>query len=157
MLRMRVLFLGLLALSACDRSVAPDSDTPANLSYRVEPSGNPQTLNGVLLTWDPVTRADLDTYRVYSRSNATGSFSRVATTISPTFHESGTPDYEYYVTAVYTQGGESDRSNSVVVDATGLRLPAPATFKTTSLNGAVHMVWSDNAYLSRPNGFRWYR
>jgi len=157
MLPMRALILGLLAVTACDRSTAPDSDTPSNLSYRVEPSGDPATPSGVMLTWDPVTREDLDVYRVYSRPDAQGSFERRASTTSPTFHEQGTPDYEYYVTALYRQGGESKHSNTVRVDDANLRLPAPTTLQTISLNSAVHLAWTDNAFQSRPNGFRWYR
>lgn len=157
MSRKHALLLGLLAIAACERGVAPDSDSPANLTYRVSPSGDPSKPSAVLLTWDPVTRDDLESYRVYSRAGSTSSFDRRGTTTSPTFHDNGTPDYEYYVTAAYRSGRESEKSNTIQVNDANLRLPAPTTLKSISLNSAVHLSWTDNAFQSRPNGFRWYR
>lgn len=157
MSRIHALFLGILAISGCDRAVSPDSDAPANLTYRLQPSGDPAAPSGVLLTWDPVTRQDLESYRVYSRASTQGSFDRRGTTTSATFHDSGTPDREYYVTAVYPGGGESRSSNTIRIDDANLRLPAPTTLTSLSLNSAVHLTWTDNAFQTRPNGFRWYR
>jgi len=156
MRNMRVLLLGLLTAAGCEKAVSPDSDIPSNLTYRVEPSGDPSTPSGVILAWDPVTRADLDTYRVYSRPDAQSSFDLLASTTSPTFLDDRVPDLDYYVTAVFRQGGESSPSNTVRLDAR-LRLPAPTALTSLSLNQAVHLSWTDNAFQSRPNGFRWYR
>ena len=38
----------------------------------------------------------------------------------------------------------------------GVELTAPATLSSISLNGAVHLEWSDNAYTSDPNNFSYY-
>jgi hypothetical protein len=38
----------------------------------------------------------------------------------------------------------------------GVELAAPATLTSISLNGAVHLDWSDNAYTSDPNNFSHY-
>jgi len=37
------------------------------------------------------------------------------------------------------------------------QLPAPATLTSISLNGAVHLQWSDEPYLSNPNDFSHYQ
>ena len=39
----------------------------------------------------------------------------------------------------------------------GVQLQAPSSLKTISLNGAVHLEWSDNAYTSDPNDFAYYQ
>ena len=154
---MRVFLIGLLAIAACDRAVAPDADTPSNLTYVLQASGDPAKPAGLLLTWSPVVREDLQEYRVYSRASTSSGFDRRASTSSPTFHDNGTPDLEYYVTAVYQRTGESGHSNTIRVDDTNRRLPAPTTLTSISLNSAVHLRWTDNAFQSRPTGFRWYR
>jgi len=38
----------------------------------------------------------------------------------------------------------------------GVVLPAPTTLTSISLNGAVHLQWTDNAYLTDPNDFNYY-
>lgn len=38
----------------------------------------------------------------------------------------------------------------------GVLLPAPTSLASISLNSAVHLEWSDNAYLSDPNNFDYY-
>ena len=157
MIRVLAFLVGLLVITGCDRATGPESEAPANLAFRVQPSGDPNKPSGVLLTWDQVTREDLESYRVYSRPASGSPFDRRASTTSATFHDYGTPDYEYYVTAVYRSGRESARSNTVRVSDANLRLPAPATLRSISLNSAIHLSWADNAFQSRPGGFRWYR
>jgi hypothetical protein len=41
--------------------------------------------------------------------------------------------------------------------APGVELPAPTTLTSISLNSAVHLQWSDNAYEQYPNDFQYYR
>ncbi len=148
--------LSLASLAACDRAVGPTIQAPANLTYVLEPSGDPRAPAGIILSWDPVQDARLSAYRVYSRGQATGAFGLRGETTSPSFHDAGVPDLEYYVTAVGTGGEESPPSQSVRVDER-LRLPAPAWLKSITLNGAVHLYWSDNPFQSAPSGFKQYR
>ncbi len=39
----------------------------------------------------------------------------------------------------------------------GVQLQAPSSLTSISLNGAVHLEWSDNAYTSDPNDFSYYQ
>jgi len=146
-----------LAWSACVQATGPaDIQSPANLFYQLQASGDPQAPAGLLLQWDPVNDSRLAVYRVYSRPSDGAPFNLRGSTTSTSFHDAGKPDLDYYVTAAMNDNRESGPSNTVRVDAT-LRLPAPAWLSTISLNGAVHLSWADNAYQSRPSGFRWYR
>jgi hypothetical protein len=152
--------LALLA-AACEEAVVVDGggDTPsipANLRYRLEPSGDPERPSGIVLTWDDVADADLESYEVYSRGSSTASFGRRASTTSNTFHDNGVPHLEYAVTAVNTGGGESELSNVVHVDER-LALEQPNQVASISLNRAVHLSWTDNAFLADPERFDWYR
>src|SRR3989475_9409084 len=112
---MRVLLsLMLLLAVGCQPSVigpgggAPS--TPANLTYQLEPSGDPSRPLGILLIWDDVTDANLASYRVYSRSSSSGSYGLRGETSSNTFHDNGVPHLQYYVTAVKDR--KSTRLNS---------------------------------------------
>ncbi len=151
--------LGALAVNACSDSTDPlptSVPSPTNLTYELEPSGDPLMPAGVLLRWDPVDASDIDAYNVYSRQSASGQFELRATTTSTTFHDVGEPDLEYNVTAVFLDAVESQASNTVFIDER-LRLDRPATLGSVSLNGAVHLTWSDNSFLQEPNGFKQYR
>jgi hypothetical protein len=147
-----------LVLISCDAGLygppADFLDPPDNLRYEVEASGTPGQPAGVLLRWDD----DLDAagFRVYSRGGTSGSFAFRAETSSPSFHERGVPQLQYYVTALSSDGGESDASDVVTVDEL-LTLDRPATLSSISLNGGVYLFWSDNAAISEPQGFRNYR
>jgi hypothetical protein len=39
----------------------------------------------------------------------------------------------------------------------GVQLQAPASLSSISLNGAVHLEWTDNAYTADPNNFAFYQ
>ena len=155
-----LLSLLLVAAVACQGSlVAPPGNgpsTPANLTYELEPSGDPNRPLGILLIWDDVTDANLASYRVYSRGSSSGSFGLRGETSSNTFHDNGVPHLQYLVTAVDDNGLESGNSNVITVDER-LQLDAPASLFSISLNGAVHLEWDDNAYLTAPTRFKWYR
>ena len=162
---MRTLFrmglaLSALAVAACDQqrtvTVAPFVPAPQDLSYELDPSGSPGLPSGILLSWSVVASPGIASFRIYSRPGSTGSFGLRAETTSPTFHDAGVPDLQYFVTAVDVNGNESDGSNVVTVDSR-LTLEAPDTLYSTSLNGAVELDWTDNAYLSNPPAFKWYR
>lgn len=129
---------------------------PANLTYRLDPSGDPATPSGILLSWDAVNDASLEAYRIYSRPSSPSSYGLRGTTTSTTFHDNGYPALDYYVTAVSTDGGESAGSNAVTVDER-LRLQRPAWLTSITLNGAIHLKWSDTAYVLAPSAFEHYR
>ena len=129
---------------------------PTGLYYVLEPSGDPAAPSGIVLRWNAVNDPDLDGYNIYSRGSANGSWGLRGTTTSTSFHDEGVPHLQYYVTAVNVDGGESDPSDYVEVDER-LRLPAPQSLISISLDGAIHLEWADNAYLSAPNGFDYYR
>ena len=163
---MRVLVsLVLLATVACQPSVigpggggggggAPS--TPANLTYELEPSGDPYRPLGILLMWDDVTDANLGGYRIYSRSSTSGSFGLRGETSSNTFHDNGVPHLQYLVTAVNDAGEESGNSNAITVDER-LQLDSAAWLFSISLNGAIHLEWDDSSYINAPARFKWYR
>jgi hypothetical protein len=152
-----VLFLGAVSF-ACnsDTILAPLTPTPENLGYELEPSGDPDEPMGILLFWDPVTSPDLLVYRVYSRPDPGAAWGLRGETTSITFHDNGIPDLEYHVVSVDLNGVESPPSVSVVIDER-LRLQAPAWIQSTSLNGALHVAWADNAFEMEPSGFKQYR
>jgi len=129
---------------------------PANLTYQLEPSGDPTTPSGILLRWDAVDDASLEGYRVYSRPTSASSYGLRATTTSTTFHDNGYPALDYFVTAVSTDGGESAGSNAIEVDER-LALQRPTWLTSISLNGAIRLDWSDTAYVLAPSAFEHYR
>ena len=158
---MRRVLLGLslgLVVAGCSDNVAPLPPLPApqNLFYQLEASGDPDAPLGILLFWDHMTDPNLYAYRIYSRATASEPWGLRGETTSPTFHDGGDPDLEYYVVAVNVSGIESEPSNSIVVDER-LRLEAPAWIESISLNGAIHLAWSDNPYETEPNAFKQYR
>lgn len=155
------LTLSALLVAACDQPQpitggGGSLPAPQDLSYELDPSGSPGTPSGVLLTWQAVASPGLSSYRIYSTPTVGGNFNLRAETTSPSFHDTGIPDVQYTVTAVDVNGGESDFSNVVTIDSR-LTLEAPESLFTTSLNQAVELDWTDNAYLADPLAFKWYR
>ncbi|MGE0354093.1 MAG: hypothetical protein AB7Q69_12740 [Gemmatimonadales bacterium] len=136
-----------------DRPLLPP---PSNLSYVVEPSGTPGAPAGILLAWDYSSDPDLRVWHVYSRASTGDSYQLRGSTTSNTFHDNGYPHLQYYVTAEDDLGDESAPSNVITVDER-LALPRPASLASTSLNGAIALSWSDNAFTADPQGFSIYR
>ena len=152
-----ILAVALLFGIACQNSTTNISSSlspPQNLGYQLDASGDPNTPAGILLVWDDVVSSDLASYRVYSRASTSGSFLLRGETSSNTFHDNGVPHLQYAVTAVDLGGGESDFSNIITVDER-LRLQAPDTLGSISLNQAIHLGWADNA--AQDTTFKWYR
>lgn len=149
-----------VVVSGCDSTTIVGSpgvlDPPTNLEYSLEPSGDPSRPEGILLRWDALTDPALASYRVYSRGSASGGFGLRGETSSNTFHDNGVPHLDYYVTAIDVDGGESDPSNRITVDER-LQLERPASLNSISLNGAIHLDWTDNAFAADPARFLWYR
>ncbi|MDH3497752.1 MAG: hypothetical protein OER21_13405 [Gemmatimonadota bacterium] len=157
MRRYLVMAVGAMVLgTACEEDiVAPGIEQPLNLTYSIEPSGDPDAPAGVLLRWDPVLASDLLVYRVYSRPGTSGSFDLRGETTSTTFHDTGIPDLDYAVSAVRVDGVESVLTQ-VRIDER-LRLQRPNFLVSTSLNGAIALAWDDNPFQSAPSGFKQYR
>lgn len=149
--------VALLGLAACDDSTGPAPiEAPTNLIYQLEPSGDPETPAGLILSWDPLTNASLAVYRVYSRGQDGVEYDLRGETTSPTFHDAGVPDLDYFVVGVDAAGNEGVPSEAVRVDER-LRLETPAWLSSTTLDGAIHLYWSDNPYQNQPDGFKQYR
>ncbi|MGH7646232.1 MAG: fibronectin type III domain-containing protein [Gemmatimonadales bacterium] len=148
----------LLSLAACQATTlftdAPAA--PVDLTYQLEPSGDPDRPAGIILAWAPGLEGDVAAYRVYSRGSTGEGFASRGETTSNTFHDNGVPHLQYYVTALDFDGNESAPSNAVTIDER-LQLPAPTVLTSISLNGAIHLGWTDNAYESAPARFSWYR
>jgi len=151
----------ILLVSACDPldDLGPADGTvraPSVISYRVEPSGDPDAPLGLTLEWEDDGDPDLAVWHVYSRASTGVEFGLRGSTTSPSFHDVGIPHLEYYVTAEDLDGGESAPSPIVVVDER-LALGAPGSIVPTSLDGAIALVWGDQPALNDPNGFSHYR
>jgi hypothetical protein len=157
---MRVLLsLFLVAAVACRNDMLSSGagpSTPRNLTYELEPSGDPNRPLGILLVWDDVTDPGLASYRIYSRGSSGGTFGLRGETSSNTFHDNGVPHLQYLVTAVDGNGRESGTSNAITVDER-LQLDSPNWLTSISLNGAVHLTWDDSSYVTAPTRFKWYR
>lgn len=151
-----VLLAGLIVAVACEGVVEPAIERPTNLTYRLDPSGDPDAPAGVLLLWDPVLSSDLEVYNVYSRISSVATWDLRASTTSTTFHDVGEPDLFYAVSAVREDGEESALSDEVFIDER-LRLEAPGFLATTSLDGAIHLAWGDNPFRVGGAGFEQYR
>jgi hypothetical protein len=147
----------LVPLAACDQLTAPfaDPDAPANLTYQLIPSGDPTTPLGVLLTWDIPSSGRANAFNVYARSGG-GNWILRATTTSPTFHDAGVPEQQYYVATRDANGNEVGQSNVISVDLQS-RLPAPQGIASISLNGAIQLLWSANAVDANRAQFDHYR
>lgn len=156
---MSAIFLGFLSFGCRDYLVDDGSsliNAPTNLIYEVEPSGNPGSPSGVLLSWDYDSDPAIAVWNVYSRGSTSDSYQLRGSTTSNTYHDNGIPHLQYYVTAEDDAGFESDPSNAVTVDER-LALDAPLSLTSTSLDGAIALSWSDNAYTTDPQGFKIYR
>jgi hypothetical protein len=148
--------VAVVAAAACSDSTGPDIARPENLTYQLEPSGEPLEPMGIVLLWDAVTDPELEIYNVYSRAPGSSEFDLRGSTTSTTFHDVGPIDIEYFVTAVNRDGRESAESDVVFVDEL-LALERSSWIESTSLNGAVHLAWSDNPFQNEPEGFKHYR
>lgn len=158
-MRQRASFLLFLAAAACDVGVAPpvtDPDAPTDLTYQLIPSGDPGAPLGIVLQWTPPRSGRALTYDVYSRLSNRDEFALRATTTSPSFHDSGLPQLDYYVQAVDQDGQDLGASDVVTVDERN-RLPAPHSLVSVTLNRGAELSWDPNAYAAAPEQFDFYR
>jgi hypothetical protein len=154
----RLLLASLIPLAACETDLLGpdlDPDAPSNLTYQLLPSGDPDVPLGVLLTWDAPQSGRAQTFDVFGRTG-NGQWVRRATTTSPTFHDAGVPQDQYYVAALDQDNVEIGRSEIVRIDDRN-RLPAPRGLSSISLSGAIQLSWSSNAYDANPSAFDFYR
>ncbi|HXT15491.1 MAG TPA: hypothetical protein VN706_07655 [Gemmatimonadaceae bacterium] len=147
----------ILPLVACDELTGPDvdPDAPTNLTYQLIPSGDPTTPLGVLLTWEVPTSGRANSFNVYGRLGG-GDWQLRATTTSPSFHDAGLPEAQYYVATRDDNGDELAHSETISIDLQS-RLPAPQGLTSISLNGAVQLAWSSNAVDASRATFDHYR
>lgn len=152
------IFLLVLATAGCDTGVfAPtDPDVPIDLAYELIPSGDPDVPLGILLQWTPPRSGRANAYDVYARSSSREEFQLRATTSSPSFHDAGIPQLDYFVSALDQDGQELGRSDIVTVDERN-RLPAPLDLASVTLNHGVQLSWDANAYDAGPELFSIYR
>jgi hypothetical protein len=146
-----------VSLAACDQltGLLTDPDAPGNLSYQLIPSGDPNAPLGVLLMWDVPASGRANAFNVYGRVNG-GDWQLRGTTTSPTFHDAGTPEAQYYVATRDVDGNELGNSNTITIDLEA-RLPAPLGLASISLNGAVQLHWSNNVVTGSASTFDHYR
>lgn len=158
-----------LALAACGDTYITEPATvggggtpsgalgaPTGLGYQLLPSGDPDAPDGVLLRWAEPNDARVEVYVIYSRGSTGAAWSRRASTTSATFHDSGIPHLQYYVTAEDKDGDESAGSNVVTIDERN-RLAAPLALGSISLDRAVQLQWAANARNGNPAQFDLYR
>ena len=147
-----------LPLAGCDELtglVAGGPDAPSHLTYQLIPSGDPASPSGVLLMWEIPRSGRASAFNVYGRANG-GAWQLRATTTSPTFHDAGVPDDQYYVATCDENGEELGNSNTVTIDRRAA-LPAPQALSSISLNGAIQLFWANNAVSSPAGAFDHYR
>src|SRR5947209_7257186 len=155
--RYALLVVGALSV-ACQTNtttVGTRPPAPQNLTYRLDPSGDPNNPAGILLSCDNDTTSSLASYNIYSRGSTTGSYGLRAITTSNTFHDNGLPHLQYFVTAVDVDGLESAASNVVTVNEY-LQIGAPTALTGVSLDSAIHLDWQDTPDLSRFQLYRVY-
>jgi len=154
----RLLLALLIPIAACDVDLsgpATDPDAPANLTYQLIPSGDPNAPAGILLSWDAPRSGRAQSYDVFGRTG-NGQWLRRATTTSLSFHDAGMPQDQYYVSAFDEAENEMGRTNPITIDARN-RLPVPRGLTSITLNRAVQLTWSSNAYDASPQNFDTYR
>ncbi|MGE5100113.1 MAG: hypothetical protein ACM3SX_09015, partial [Deltaproteobacteria bacterium] len=154
----RVMLAVLIPLAACEDLTNPLSnpDAPTNLTYQLVPSGVPTAPAGVLLSWDVPRSGRANAFNVYSRPSTARDWQLRGTTTSPTFHDAGTPDAQYYVATRDGNGNEIGQSATITIDLQ-TRLPAPQGLTSISLNGAIQLAWSSNAVDASHGTFDHYR
>lgn len=146
-------------LVACDEltGLTGGSDAPVNLSYQLVPSGDPSSPLGVLLSWSYPSSGRANSFNVYGRTGSGGQWILRATTTSPTFHDAGVPESQYYVATRSANGDEIAQSSVLTIDLRSSRLPAPLGLTSISLNGAVQLLWRSNAVDAAHGTFDYYR
>ena len=155
----RLFLIAVAPLAACESitGLASDPDSPANVSYQLIPSGDPNAPLGVLLSWDLPRSGRANSFNVYGRTQRGAQWDLRATTTSTTFHDAGTPELQYYVSTRDANGNEIAQSEVLTIDLVASRRPAPLGLTSISLNGAIQLMWQPNAVNANRNAFDHYR
>lgn len=158
LIRSTFAFLLLAFAAACDEGffTGIGGDDPRNLQYRLVGGDAAGVPLGVLLTWDPPEQREAWTYAVYSRTSTAGEWYLAGITTSPTFHDAGAPQRQYYVAARDEDDYEFGETRPITIDF-GAILPAPQGLTSVTLNRGVHLAWANNAYQASPERFEHYR
>ena len=143
----RLLLVLAVPIVACEEftGLTTEPDAPANVTYQLVPSGDPSAPLGVLLSWDVPRSGRANSFNVYGRPSSASAWNLRATTTSPTFHDAGVPEAQYYVSTLDVNNNEIARSDIVTIDLASSRLPAPQGLSSISLNGAIQLTWEGNA------------
>ncbi len=155
----RLMLAALLPLASCEALLTgpgADPNAPTNLTYQLIPSGDPGSPLGVLLMWEIPASGRASAFNVYGRASAGADWQLRATTTSPTFHDAGTPELQYYVATRDENGDEIANSDIVTIDLES-HLPAPQALASISLNQAIQLSWSSNAIDASNGTFDHYR
>lgn len=153
-----VLSLLLVAAAGCDSDFLSglDGDDPSGLQYSLVDGSTPGVPAGILLRWQPPRDRVPTTYAVYGRASLGAEWYLVGITTSPTFHDAGPAQRQYYVAARDDEDVEFGETRPVTVEALA-SLPTPEGLTSVSLDRAVHLTWSDNARRAAPSRFHAYR
>jgi hypothetical protein len=158
-MRGRGAVLMMLLVAGCDAGgffTPSDPDDPSDLTYQLIPSGDPDLPAGIVLQWTPPRSGRALTYDVYSRPSESDDFALRATTTSPSFHDAGFPQFQYYVEALDDEDQVMGATDIVEVDERN-RLPAPNALTSITLHEGVQLRWDQNAYEASPQLFDFYR
>ncbi len=153
----RLMLAALIPLATCESltGILTDPDAPANLTYQLTPSGDPNAPRAVLLSWDVPRSNNANAFNIYGRIGG-GNWLLRGTTTSNTFHDAGVPDLQYSVASRDVDGNEIARSNTVTIDLHA-NVPAPTGFTSISLNSAVQLAGSSSAVDALHGDFDHYR
>jgi hypothetical protein len=151
-------FAAVASLTACGEltGIVTDPDAPSNVTYELVPSGDPNSPSGVLLSWDVPSSGRGNAFNVYGRLRPGDPWQLRATTTSPTFHDVGVPEAQYYIATRDGNGQDIAQSAVLTIDLFAGRLPAPQGLTSVSLNAAIQLTWSANAVSSSPATFDHY-
>ena len=150
-----VIVVPLAACEIVDATGVGSPDQPTDLSYQLEPSGDPNVPLGVILTWTPPRNGDAVTYDIFGRSSTGADWQRRATTTSPSFHDAGVPQLQYYVLAVDGNSNPMGQSVIITIDERN-RLPAPQSLTSITLDSAIQLSWARNAVGTAFDYYRVY-
>ena len=155
----RLLLAALLPLAACDDLTSPAvrSRRAGELTYQLIPSGDPRRARRRAVDAGTSRRSGrANSFNVYGRRRRTRQWHLRATTTSPTFHDAGTPEAQYYVaraTPTATRSRNPTSSRSTCERASRRR----RDWRRSRSTRAIQLRWSSNAVDASHGTFDHYR